>query len=225
MVAFAKEYLPAETSARSQNRAECFFARAPGRAGHGASAARLNAGENNRCRYDVCRGASLAQREEALNAADDLHYKLQEYFAENPDGIYTLSSDELHTFMQADKFLASDHGFDKASFVEFNKMIQGGQGDGRFINFATDKFRLQTDLVVNGETLFSANTVFQGSDINYYFMGYAHAARGASQFMMKARIIAYNHAQAQSGINVQHNINQQTVGPKWAEYGYNYWGK
>ena len=168
----------------------------------------------------------LAQgREEALNAADELHYKLQDFFTENPDGIYTLSTDELHTFMRADRFLASDHGFDKASFLEFNKMIQGGQADGRFINFATNKFRLQSDIILNGNTLFSANTVFHGSDINYYFMGYAHAAQGASQFMMKARIIAYNHAQVQSGINVQHNINQQTVGPKWAEYGYNFWGK
>ena len=52
MVAYAEEFvstealgakvgLPAETSARSQNRAECFFARAPGRAGLGAPAARL----------------------------------------------------------------------------------------------------------------------------------------------------------------------------------------
>ena len=72
MVAFAEEYvsteahrakvgLPAQSPARSQNRAECFFARAPGRAGHGAPAARFNAGENDRCHYNACQGASLAQ--------------------------------------------------------------------------------------------------------------------------------------------------------------------
>ena len=61
MVAFAKEYAPAESPPRSQNRAESFFVRAPGRAGHGAPAARFHAGENDRCRYDACQGVSMAQ--------------------------------------------------------------------------------------------------------------------------------------------------------------------
>lgn len=150
---------------------------------------------------------------------------MQDFFAENPDGIYGLSTDELHTFMKADIFAASDRGFDKASFSEFNKIIQTGKADSRFINFATRKFRLQSDITLNGKTLFEASTIFQGSDINYYFMGYAHAARGASQFMMNARILTYNHGQERMGIDVQHNIRQQSLGPKWAEYGYNFWGK
>ena len=60
MVAFAKEYLSAESPIRSQNRAECFFVRALGRAGQGAPAACFNAWKNSRCRYDACQGASIA---------------------------------------------------------------------------------------------------------------------------------------------------------------------
>lgn len=61
MVAFATGYEPGTATVTSENRVGDFFVDVPGCAGWTGSQTRFRAGENSRCRYDACQGASLAQ--------------------------------------------------------------------------------------------------------------------------------------------------------------------
>jgi len=111
MVAFAKDYLPAESPPRSQNRAECFFTQGPGRAGHGAPAARFHAGENSCCRYDVCRGASLAQ------SGDDR--KCFKLIAVDPE-----TGQETDVLRKNGKLTAVPEGFDVQTNVDLARRVR-----------------------------------------------------------------------------------------------------
>lgn len=78
----------------------------------------------------------------------------------------------------------------------------------------------QTFVITNG----ALKGTYSGPDINYYYTGMVAAHHGISKTYMNSLITAYNGAQAIGRWNMR-DINQISVGKKFADFGYNLYKK
>lgn len=145
---------------------------------------------------------------------------IQEFARNNPDTPIPITLDQIKAIMKMDISLVESHGFDKMSYLEFNKAIMGAQGDGTFRSLFADLTFVKPD---------SNMTPVSGRDINYYIQGFAAAAYGGPLAVeaMYLRIEAHNTSEFflgddRTGENRfdSRQLDQIEAGKTWGTQGY-----
>jgi len=149
--------------------------------------------------------------------AQDVMRKLKRIHVANPDKPIFLTDGDLEKIMLADKARAASEGWDKLSAKQFYDKIQGAGGDGMLYR----EFGRTNFILSDGRTV-------PGGDINYYYQGFVHAARGTSpmRFALErdATIGGWNVKQFVMGEGM-HNLKQIGPAAKWANTGYEFYRK
>ena len=167
----------------------------------------------------------------AKPSPQDVISYIDKYIADNPGKPVPIGADQVDALMLTDVSKAKSVGYDKMTQSKFRRAIKGDLGplgDGTFYRYRGNQFQVDNALGLTGQ--------YRGSDINYYYQGFANAARDdgfSSKAIMVERIRAWNIGEFLIGEDLhwgidQFNTNQlRQIGPAvdWATRGFDYYNE
>jgi RHS repeat-associated protein len=122
-----------------------------------------------------------------------------------------ITRSELMSIMILDVSEAKSRGYDTMGFIEYQIQLHG-TADGTFLDYASTRFS------INYQFGYVPPGIYKGSDINYYFQGFASSARGLTGYGNTPRIYGYNAIQSFTRLSLT-DLKQIPKAIDWAKTG------